>query len=142
MTIEKSSQPDSPPDGIQESFDLWPRTHDLPPRWDGLQVQWEGWRDIGAIFICPPPKRPERCPFCASDQAPRINFGRIWTDPATAPAAIGKARLHNGRHLVGTLTAFRCPDCNRDRVLDSIGSSGKWWDLDETDYTDDGSSEI
>ena len=46
--------------GQQLGLDLWAREHDLPPRWDGLLVEWGDWDDIGRMFICPPPKRPHR----------------------------------------------------------------------------------
>lgn len=60
----------------------------------------------------------------------------MWTDPATAPPAIGRARMQHGRHLVGMMSALRCPDCEHDIVRDS---NGQEWDLDETDYTAEGS---
>lgn len=126
----------APTDGQQASLDLWPREHDLPPRWDGLPVQWGDWSDTAGMFICPPPRRPERCAHCGTTAAALINTGRIFTDEASAPTAIGRARLNGGRHLVGLISAFRCPCCERDRVLDPTGQE---WDLDDTDYTDDGS---
>lgn len=73
--------------------DLWPREHDLPPRWDGLPVQWDDWSDTAGMIICPPPRRPERCHHCGTAVASLINIGRIWTDEASAPPAIGLARL-------------------------------------------------
>ena len=115
--------------------DLWPREHDLPPRWDGLPVQWDDWSDTAGMIICPPPRRPERCDHCGTAVASLINIGRIWTDEARAPPAIGRARLRGNRHLVGLITAFRCPACRHDRVLDP---DGQQWDLD-TDCTEDGS---
>lgn len=122
----------------QSGLDLWPREHDLPPYWDGLAVEWGEWDDTGRGFMCPPPK-PERCGRCDSVRPRLFNVGRIWTNPATAPPAIGPARLRRGKHLVGIITAFRCLDCYHDRVLDHAGQN---WDLDETDYTDDGSWDI
>lgn len=47
--------------------------------------------------------------------------------------------MRHGRHLVGMMSAFRCPDCEHDTVLDP---SGQEWDLDPTDYTDEGSFDI
>lgn len=35
-------------DSQQGALDLWPREHDLPPRWDGLPVQWGDWTDGGS----------------------------------------------------------------------------------------------
>lgn len=120
----------------QGQFELWPRDHDLPPRWDGLPVQWGHWSDTGTVFMCPPAK-PQRCDQCGSSRPRLLNVGRLWTDPQTAPPAIGVARLRRGKHLVGIMSAFRCPDCGHDTVLDPAGQE---WDLDETDYTDDGST--
>ena len=85
---------------------------------------------------CPPPRRPERCDHCGVTVACLINIGRFWTDEASAPAAIGRARLRRGRHLVGLITAFRCPGVPSRQCFDA---DGKQWDLDVTDYTDDGS---
>lgn len=107
-----------------------PRLHDLPPRWDGLPVQWADWTDAAAMS-------PERCTYCGGTTAAAINTGHIWTDESSASPATGEARLRDGRRFVGLLTAFRCPQCEHDHVLDSI--TGKRWDLDDTDYTDEGS---
>ena len=124
-------------EGQQVGLDLWPRDHDLPPRWDGLPVQWGDRSDTAAVIICcPPPRHPEHCDQCGTTRPRLINIGRIWTDQASAPAAIGRARLHQNGHLVGLITAFRCTACNHDSVLDP---HGQMWDLDPTDYTDDGS---
>ena len=43
-----------PADGQQVGLDLWPREHDLPPRWGGLPVAWGDWTDTAAVIICPP----------------------------------------------------------------------------------------
>jgi hypothetical protein len=70
-----------------------------------------------------------------------MNLGRIWTDQAATPnvVSIDKAQKNPGRHLVGILTAFRCPDCSRDHVIDGRGDA---WTLDPTDYTDTGSQDV
>jgi hypothetical protein len=68
-----------------------------------------------------------------------MNIGRVWADADPDPArpSLGTAALQrNTRHLALILTAFRCPSCSRDSVLDTAGQT---WDLDETDYTDRGS---
>lgn len=123
--------------GEQLGLELWERAHDLPPRWDGLIVEWGDWQDLNEPFICPPPKQSHRCGKCGSTQQEQVCVGRLLTDPAMRVAAIGKARQRRGRHPVGVLTAFRCPDCEHDVVLDPAGVT---WDLDDTDYTDAGSS--
>ncbi|EHB48788.1 hypothetical protein MycrhDRAFT_5629 [Mycolicibacterium rhodesiae JS60] len=120
-------------------LELWPRQHDLPPRWDGLPVEWGDWSDTADIFICPPPPR-KKCEHCGSQRDSLMCLGRVWTDPATAPRAIGRARLQRGKHLVANLSAFRCPDCEHDYVLDVVNNEA--WDLDPTDYTNDGSYDV
>ena len=124
-----------PAEGQHVGLDLWPREHDLPPRWDGLPVEWGDWTDTAAVIICPPPRHPDRCDHCGTTRPRLINTGRVWTDEASAPSAIGRARLNRNRHLVGLITAFRCAACNHDSVVDPNGQA---WDLD-TDYTGDGS---
>lgn len=118
---------------------LWPRQHDLPPRWDGLPVEWGDWSDTADIYICPPPPpRENRCEYCKSERPHLMCLGRIWTEPGTVHA-IGRARMSGDRHLVANIAAFRCPDCSRDYVIDGLGPNSQQWTLDETDYTDDGS---
>lgn len=118
-------------------LELWPRQHDLPPRWDGLPVEWGKWSDTAEIFICPPPKQ-QRCTHCGSLTAPLMNLGRVWTEPATEPPAIGRERRQHGRQLASILSVFRCPDCKKDHVL----NGDERWELDSTDYTDAGSYDI
>lgn len=127
------------------------REHDLPPRWDGLAVVWDGWRvDAGIdghVFICPPPK-PQCCAGCGS-MAPNVsNRGRVARVPAVTHASIAandeaRNRLPAGeRHQVKPkalyrLHAFRCPDCFLDVVWDT--ETDETWTLDHTDYGDEGS---
>lgn len=125
-------------DSEQISLELWPREHDLPPRWDGMLVEWGSWSDTSGVFICPPP-RPEHCPQCSSLRATLINSGKLYIDPKHAPSAIGRARLNASPYFVGTITAFRCPACGHDSVLDA---EGRHWDLDATDYTETGSWDL
>lgn len=122
--------------GEQLGLELWAREYDLPPRWDGLIAEWGDWDDTGRMFICPAPKNASRCAQCGSFRPALICTGRLWTDPKTAPRAIGRARMRGGRHLVGLISALRCPDCEHDTVTDP---NGQEWDLDETDYTAAGS---
>lgn len=123
----------------QQSLELWPRDHDLPPRWDGRPVEWGEWSSTGDVFICPPTKD-KGCEYCRSTTPRLMCLGRIFTEPGTV-AAIGRARQNCGRHLVGHIAAFRCPDCERDYVIDGLGADAQTWHLDDTDYTDNGSWE-
>lgn len=97
------------------------RVHDLPPKWDGLAVDWEGWQQFPSTLDFH--MRPKHlCTACASDRRPALNFGFV--------------HLKNGlrsRHL----TAFRCLDCKHDNVYD--GMTRTWWDLDDNDYRTAGS---
>lgn len=122
----------------QIGLDLWPREHDLPPRWDGLPVQWGEWDDTGGAFICPPPT-PDPCQQCGSTRPQLFNIGRIWTTPDTRPPTIGGPPRGDTRHLIGIISAFRCPACGHDSVTDHKGSQ---WNLDQTDYTEDGSWDV
>jgi hypothetical protein len=51
-----------------------------------------------------------------------------------------RARSRRVHAIGGTyeLTAFRCPDCRHDQIDDRDGHT---WDLDESDYSEDGSWE-
>ena len=113
----------------QPTLPLAPRRHDLPPRWDGCTVEWQGWHvdDTTLRFHL----RRECCHTCGSLEWPVINVGRVRADGR------GVWILHrSGGYQLGRLYAFRCPDCKHDRVVDLAGVE---WDLDDTDYDDEGS---
>lgn len=131
------------------------RDFDLPPRWDGNVVVWDGWDRLdahGPVFICPPTPR-HCCPACGSLTPSLTNRGRRALSPRTTrqqildhdaarrrlPESV-RSKLHAGRGPLALygLTAFRCPDCRFDQVLDA---DRRWWDLDESDYRADGSWE-
>lgn len=117
--------------------------HDMPPRWDGHAVLWRGWRPLG-VHICPP--RPECCESCGSLASPLINLGLVANDQVMThddvthdDQAVDLARRmgqRRERHAWLRLTAFRCPDCHADSVLDA---DGVLWELDQSDYGDAGS---
>lgn len=133
------------------------REHDLPPRWDGRAVWWEGWRPdleaVGPVFICGPGARALRarvCEACGSQARPSVNRGHVARVPATTverwhARCEAWARLPVGsRHLLPKypsgaieLHAFRCPDCLLDTVWDR--PADEWWTLDHADYGLDGS---
>lgn len=127
------------------------RPHDLPPRWDGRVVVWDDWdrfEEKVVVFICPPPKASSRvCQACGSF-APRLMArGRVAVSArATLDELLDEDRKRSRlpvalRHKIPAvalyeLTAFRCPDCLFDQVVDGTRTV---WDLDETDYLDSGS---
>ncbi len=125
------------------------RANDLPPRWDGHRVEWKGWE-------VPPPSSirfhmpPECCRACGSIEPAQHNRGVIWSEPGEvvpfrrpksyANAVSNQAARRDGV-VLGSLTAIRCPDCRYDTVLgpERSGLAREVWDLDESDYTDQGS---
>lgn len=124
------------------------RSHDLPRFWDGKAVVWRGWEAPLDAWICPPPK-PSCCEACGSLARPVTSRGRVArfggiTHDMIAAADAARDRLptaHQHRikghpRALYELTAFRCPDCRHDQILDRDGSM---WNLDESDYSDEGS---
>ena len=106
-----------------------PRAHQLPPKWDGCTVEWGEWqRDDSSLRLH---LRPDCCPICGSLTARTMAMGMVRSDGPR----VFFLRSHRGYQL-GRLFAWRCPDCKHDQVTD-LG--GALWDLDDTDYDDDGS---
>lgn len=112
------------------------REHDLPPKWDGYPVEWEGWVQEPHAFICPPPKDLGACGECGSLERRLHSRGtrRIAYDDNVV--RLGKGRLQH-REMQATLSALRCPDCHHDTVVDLW--TAEVWDLDPTDYGENGS---
>lgn len=120
--------------------------HRLPPSWDGVPVTWRPFEPSDAFFICPPPKKAERCP-CGSARPPLIAAGLRNRDGQTELVTRQRKLKKSGRIIdireeapawpVYDLTAFRCPDCHEDVVWDQ--RTDEWWTLDETDYGTTGS---
>lgn len=112
------------------------REHDLPPKWDGSPIEWEGWRQQDPAFICPPPKDFGACGECGS-LAPRLhNLGMRRISYDANVVRLGRGRLMP-RELHASLSALRCSDCHHDTVVDLWAD--EVWDLDITDYGDQGS---
>src|SRR5690349_10788516 len=101
------------------------REYDLPPRWDGGPVEWEPWQPATPMFICPPPDDMGACDHCGSLEE------RITAKGIVTPLP--------GVHRIGghQLRAFRCPDCQHDRVWDSL--TDDVFDLGPEDYGESGS---
>lgn len=127
------------------------RAHDLPPRWDGLAVVWEGWEgwrpSIGPVYLCPPPRHPPCCEGCGSLAEPVSNRGlvAVWASLTREDIEreeqnlrrLGSLAHKRKRRAYWRLRAYRCPDCKLDTVWDT--DTGHTWTLDHTDYGPDGS---
>lgn len=62
-----------------------------------------------------------------------------WEDIDALSAQIDAAeQARRDGVILGRLTAFRCPDCHHDHVLHG---NDQTWDLDDSDYADEGSCE-
>jgi len=130
------------------------QANDLPPRWDGLIVQWQGWEYPLTAFVCPPPKR-EVCQRCGAPTTHRgfgaysVNRGHVALRTSTtvddlAEDAENRARLKSLGHkrprlALMRLFAFRCHECHLDTVWDT--DTDEMWVLDHTDYNDEGSEQ-
>lgn len=104
------------------------RDHDLPPRWDGHAVTWTGWTEPPVVHMCgrgAAVLSRHVCVACGSVTPTVMNTGRYFV------RSMRSGRI-NGRRI----TVFRCPDCRHDMVRDYDRA---WWDLDPSDYGDEGS---
>lgn len=99
--------------------------HDLPPRWDGCRVEWDGWREWDGLFVCPPRRSAEStCEECGAKRVFACNQGRVVDPSAGTP-----------HHL----TARRCPVCGLDYVECFTPDGVVTWVLESCDYGDLGS---
>src|SRR5690349_1229866 len=111
--------------------------HDLPPKWDGLEVQSQGWEQPVPVFMCPPPRTADKCQSCGSTQPAQTNRGIVHVAysahlrPIRRDPQLRSIPLH-------TLTASRCPECFLDTVTDCADTEARLWVLDASDYGDDG----
>ncbi|WP_145941738.1 hypothetical protein [Corynebacterium glyciniphilum] len=114
--------------------------HDLPPRWDGHDVEWESaWETSPLIHFCPPQPDVNICGGCGRDRRPSVKVGRIYKTGTFADFRTRRVR-RGQRYVWMHLTAFRCPHCGETEVLtrgDDVPV--RLWVLDEGDYTDVGS---
>ena len=113
--------------------------YDMPPKWDGLDVTWAAWTEVGH-----PTHYAQPCQHCGSTRPPLASRGTI-----TAPTRhLPQFRSPNPalRRLQGAqidaaplkqLTATRCPACLFTEVYDPMADEA--WELEPDDYRDDGS---
>lgn len=114
------------------------RFFDLPPKWDGLPVEWEdGWSVLSTTFN-----------ICRS----RLNGSRILEEDPEVCSGCGMVRQTSTRSGTITyrmgkqtryrrLTAFRCVRCGHDQIVELTPTGVMCWDLDAEDYTEAGSYE-
>lgn len=129
------------------------RQHDLPPKWDGLAVLWDGWEYApSGVFMCPPPQR-EVCEGCGRPSMERgfpcysrtkglVAVSTVLTHDnlryeSENRERLGWARGKRAPRAFYRLFAFRCHHCQVDTVWDT--DTDEWWTLDHTDYGDEGS---
>ena len=129
--------------------------HDLPPYWDGRAVVWEDWEYApSGVFICPPPKD-EVCDGCGEPtkergfpcwstanglraDSPRLTHADYEVEEAARARLPFLLKGKFARHWWIELHVTRCHHCQLDQVWDT--TTDEWFDLDHTDYGDDGSS--
>ena len=115
--------------------------NDLPPRWDGQAVVWNGWQRM-PVMLCMLPDD-SCCEACGSDKNRSLCFGLLADDDGMTARDV---RTNDAACRVGAttrrswirLTAYRCPDCGHDQVDDGEDV----WNLDPDDYTDAGSHAV
>lgn len=121
---------------------------DLPPLWDGTPVEWTGWRQERTTIILHVPPESLACSKCGAIDECIHNFGiRPPAEGATVRYLVTR-HLPSGRtyqreeespaHPVRDLIVSRCRHCGHDTVTDE--RTGECWDLDETDYGPEGST--
>lgn len=103
----------------------------LPPKWDGVLIEWGTWEPEMRMFICPPPK-PEPCPECGLIRPKAFTQGKRVPGPRGLRDRGPLALLYRQ-----ALHAYRCTGCGHDQVYDV--ETDQLSDLDMTDYGPDGS---
>lgn len=108
------------------------RRHDLPPAWDGHPVTWGPWHAATTTLRFHLELHELACEACGSLEEQLVATGRRAAGDVDQVVEGGRVVLSDADTR---LYAFRCPDCGHDQVLEG----DELWDLDETDYGDDGS---
>lgn len=107
---------------------------DLPPRWDGYEVTWDGrWESsVSSLALHLPDLG--ACEECGSVRSQVHRWGTYWWTwerPAHMPLRDGPEK-----HL-RRIMAQRCQDCEHTTVTEM--ETHETWDIDESDLTDEGS---
>lgn len=118
------------------------RPNELPVAWDGVPLTWGDLMPLYAMTHV----EPYACNgHNGTSTAVDVYIGKVPGEPVEPywirDKTTGHARKRPGwetRHA--RLVLYRCLDCGHDQVFDT--DSDTYWDLDETDYADEGSFEI
>lgn len=109
-----------------------PDLHDLPPRWDGHPIDWDGRWQPRAAPLHAHLRQETGCEQCGSD-APELHQRGRYNSYGLRLAHSPLPR----RPKVTELLAARCPDCQHTTVIDLMTQDV--WELAPSDYTDAGS---
>lgn len=132
---------------------LLPTAHDLPPRWDGHDVEWKPWHHVWSSAQWHIPDEDRACTACGLIAEPLHAAGWVQPLPGQTCTVADERTLPSGRVYVRGLTpskeipaypllclnATRCTGCGHDVVHDQ--RTGQTWDLGPEDYGPHGSSE-
>jgi len=119
---------------------------DLPPFWDGAPVEWSEWSAGGTSLAWHIPADQLACPECGAVEEPAVCFGKRPPESPTVMSTRTKTTRSGRKYAVPheikawgvrDLIAARCRHCNHDVVTDL--RTDERWDLDESDYTAEGS---
>lgn len=119
---------------------------DLPPFWDGEPVEWSEWSSLRTTLPLHLPADSFACDQCGAVDESLFCFGK--RPPVEATVTTTRAKTTRSGHEysvvcevpswpVRDLFAARCRHCGHDVVTDL--RTDERWDLDESDYTADGS---
>ena len=126
-----------------------PTQHDLPPLWDGHRVEWKPWTTFWSTLDFH--MKPDTCSFCGAREKCALTMGLVQPLPGetVTRTVYQRSKRVQGREFgvnrtvaetpIYWLVAFRCPSCHHDSVWDR--RTDEWWDLDEQDYGDEGSTD-
>jgi hypothetical protein len=126
------------------------RIRPLPPKWDGVPVEWTAWRLDRTTIAYHAPADQLVCGKCGTVDESMHAMGKRLPPEGEMVRSTETRKLKSGRTYerevwvpawpVYDLFASRCRHCGHDAVTDQ--RTGDAWDLDESDYGPDGSNEV
>lgn len=126
------------------------RKFDLPPKWDGLIVDWGHWSETRTTLALHMKPEDLACRECGSVDESMVCHGRRRPEPGTVEKVPVPKRTRSGKpytrmeehpaRAVMDLAVFRCRHCEVDHVWDM--RTDEWWKLEPEDYTAEGSTPV